>query len=428
MSTGDMGAAAPASRTGILERGAGYMDGLRALPKHLTLKSVSAGTVAAIFGCTGPALIIIGAAEAGGLTSAQTVSWLFAVYFLGGLISLVMAPYYMQPVVGAYSIPGAAMLLGALKSFDFSHAVGAFIMAGVLVLLLGVSGLIGRVMRWLPMPIIMAMIAGALIRFATSTVTAAEAAPLLVGATIVAFFVTMRLSKSFPPVLAALIVGIAVAAATGAFQPVDGPVAFVLPTLTTPSFSLDAFLAVSVPLAILVIGAENAQATGVLLAEGYRPPVNAMTVVSGIGGILAGVLGGHNANIAGPMTAICSSEQAGEDRRGRYAAAVVNGVLFGSFGIFAGIAVPFVLALPKALIATVAGLAMIGVLVASFQQAFTRSQGHQIGAFVALAVAMSDIRLLSISAPFWALVLGVAVSLLVERHAGRTAPGPTGDR
>lgn len=50
-------------------------------------------------------------------------------------------------------------------------------MAGVLVLLLGLSGVIGRVMRWLPMPIVMAMIAGALIRFGTGVVTAVGTAP-----------------------------------------------------------------------------------------------------------------------------------------------------------------------------------------------------------------------------------------------------------
>ncbi len=85
-----------------------------------------------------------------------------------------------------------------------------------------------------------------------------------------------------------------------------------------------------------MIGAENAQATGVLMAEGYRPPVNAMTLISGVGGVLASVFGGHNANIAGPMTAICSSEQAGPDRDGRYVATLVNGLLFLLFGISPG--------------------------------------------------------------------------------------------
>ncbi|EWY40873.1 benzoate transporter [Skermanella stibiiresistens SB22] len=423
MTTNDANATTHArgGRSAIIEPGVGYLKGLRELPRHLTLKSISAGTVAAIFGCSGPALIVIGAAEAGGLTGSQTVSWLFAIYFLGGLISLVLAPFYMQPVVGAYSIPGAAILVGALTAFDFNQAVGAFIMAGVLVLLLGLSGVIGRVMRWLPMPIVMAMIAGALIRFGTGVVTAVGAAPLIVGAAVIAFFVVMRFVKAFPPVLAALIVGVAMAAVTGSIETASIDIAFAAPTFTVPTFTLDAFLAISVPLAILVIGAENAQATGVLMVEGYRPPINAMTVISGVGGILAGLLGGHNANIAGPMTAICSSEQAGEDKGGRYAAAVVNGVLFAAFGIVAGYAVPIILALPRPLIGAVAGLAMIGVLLTAFQQAFSAERGHQFGAFVALIVAMSDMKLLSISAPFWALLLGVLASWLADRVEIRRA-------
>ena len=46
----------------------------------------------------------------------------------------------------------------------------------------------------------------------------------------------------------------------------------------------------------------------------YKAPVNAMTVISGFGGIFSGLVGAHNANIAGPMTAICSSSEAGEDK------------------------------------------------------------------------------------------------------------------
>ena len=174
------------------------------------------------------------------------------------------------------------------------------------------------------------------------------------------------------------------------------------------------------PLAVLVIGAENAQAIGVLYAEGYRPPINAMTVISGLGGIAAGFIGGHNANIAGPMTAICSSDQAGEDREGRYAATVLNGILFAAFGIFAGVAVPLIMALPGPLIGAVAGLAMITVLLSAFQAAFDRKAGYQIGAFVALIVAMSNISFFSISAPFWSLLAGALVSLLIE--ARPTAP------
>ena len=185
------------------------------------------------------------------------------------------------------------------------------------------------------------------------------------------------------------------------------------------------FLAIAVPLAILVVGAENAQATGVLLAEKYKAPVNAMTIISGIGGILSGFLGGHNANIAGPMTAICSSDQAGENREGRYAATVINGALFAAFGVFAGAVVPLILMLPGPLIGAVAGLAMINVLVMAFQSAFSKAAGYQIGAFVALIIAMSNISVLGISAPFWALLIGAIVSMLVEKPVTTTDHGST---
>lgn len=400
----------------MLERAPGFRAGLRDLPGALNLSSISAGTVAAIFGCSGPALIVIGAADAGKLSSGQTVAWLLAIYGLGGLISLFLALRYKMPINGAYSIPGAAIMTAAFASFGFPEVVGAFIMAGVIVLLLGLTGVIGRIMRWIPMPIVMAMIAGAMIRFGVGAVESVKAAPFIAGAAVVAFFLTMRFVKSFPPVLAALIVGLVVAVATGSIQTASVNIDFVAPEFTAPVFSMGAFFGIAIPLAALVIGAENAQATGVLMAEGYKPPVNAMTIISGIGGILAGFMGGHNANIAGPMTAICSSEQAGEDKSKRYGATVVNGVLFGAFGLVAGLAVPFVLALPRPLIAVVAGLAMIGVLLSALQHGFSRHLGHQVGAFVALVVAMSSLNLFGISAPFWALVFGVVVAMLADRH------------
>lgn len=387
--------------------------GKPSLRQILNSKTISVGLVAAVFGCTGPALVVIKAAEAGQLSAGQTVAWLFSIYVLGGLLSLFLALRYRQPICGAYTIPGAAILATSLVGINFSDAVGAFIMSGLLVLLLGVSGLIGKLMRWLPMPIVMAMIVGAMIRFATGAVDSVAAMPLIAGSAALSFFLVTRFVKSVPPVMVAGIIGFGLALAMGQIQPADVDVAFVMPVFTAPTFSLDAFLAITIPLTALVIGAENAQAAGVLMAEGYRPPINAMTVLSGIGGILAGLLGGHNANIAGPMTAICSSEQAGEDPQHRYGAALVNGVLFALFGLFAGLAVPFILALPKALIMIVAGLAMIGVLLSALQQAFRKGGACQIGAFVALAVAMSNFSLMGISAPFWALLFGVLVSWLL---------------
>jgi benzoate membrane transport protein len=389
-------------------------ESLKLLPKHLNANTISAGTLAAIFGCTGPALIIIGGAKDAGLSMEQTISWLFAVYFFGSLIGLYLALKYRQPIVGAYSIPGAVLVAAGLQHYSLSEISGAYFVAGVLVFIMGISGLIGKAMRWIPVPIVMAMIVGAMIRFGTGMITSLQGAPLIAGAAIVVYLFSSRFIKKVPPILSAFVVGAVLAAVMGDFQSTSMQAGLSLPQMLMPTFSIDSIVSVGIPLALLVIGAENAQAIGVLMAEDYKPPINAMTVWSGIGGMVTSFFGAHNANIAGPMTAICSSKEAGDNKEGRYAAVVVNAVLFGGFGIIAGVAVPFVTSLPGALVATVSGLAMIGVLVSSLQASFSERK-FQIGAFFSLVIAMSGVSFFGISSPFWALIGGVVVSLIIEK-------------
>ena len=380
----------------------------------LNIKTISAGTMAAIFGCTGPALIVIGGAQNGGLTQVETISWLFAIYFFGGILGVLLSLRYRQPIAGAFSIPAAVLIAGALTSTTLSEATGAYLVAGIIVLLLGVSGMIGKVMRWLPGPIVMAMIVGAMISFGTDMILSLEDAPWIAGTAIALYLLSTAMTKKIPAILPAFTGAIIVAAAMGQFSLSGFEPALVLPQMVAPSFSLEAMISISIPLALLVIGAENAQAIGVLMSQGYKPPVNKMTIVSGIGGILTSLFGGHNANIAGPMTAICASEEAGEDKKKRYGAVLVCGMLFALFGIFAGVAVPFVTAMPVALVAVVAGLAMIGVLLNALQAAFSESK-FQVGSFFALIIGISGVTLFGISAPFWSIVGGVVVSLIIEK-------------
>ncbi|AOT71279.1 benzoate/H(+) symporter BenE family transporter [Geosporobacter ferrireducens] len=399
--------------TSLIESGPGIQSGLKDLRKHLNSKTITTGVVAAIFGVTGPALVTIKAATDAGYTEAQTVSWLFGIYVFGGLISLIMGLYYKMPITGAYSIPGASMLGAALVGFSFNEAAGAFMIAGLLVLLLGLSGLMGKVMKWLPLPIVMGMIGGAMVRFGTNIVNSTVAAPIIGFATLIGFFFIPKAMKKFPPVLGGMILGLITAVVTGQVNFATTEFSFIAPQLVVPSFNVSTILSVSVPLAALVVGAENAQAIGVLFAQGYKTPVNAMTIISGIGGIVSGLFGAHNANIAGPMTAICSSEESGA-KEGRYAATVLNGILFASFGLIASIAIAFVTTLPSALINILAGLAMINVLTNAFKEGFGLNK-FRMGAFTALVIAMSGITIIHIGSAFWALVGGVVVSLVAER-------------
>jgi benzoate membrane transport protein len=397
----------------LFEKGPGFMSGLRDLPKHLNAKTITAGVVAAIFGCTGPALLVIKAATDGGFTAPQAISWIFSIYFFGGLISIVLALYYKLPISGAWSIPGAVMLISALKSVSYSDAAGGFFIAGLIVLVLGLTGLIGKVMKLIPLPIVMGMIGGAMIRFGTGIVTSVQSAPLVGAIVLFGFLILPRLSKKIPPVLSALVLGVVAALIQGSISWKGVNFNFIGPAFVMPTFGMDALFSIGIPLAVLVMGAENAQAMGVLLGQGYKVPFNAMTIVSGIGGIVTSFFGGHNANIAGPMTAICSSDEAGEAKESRYAASVVNGILFGAFGLFASFALAFVKGLPGNLVNLIAGLAMINVLYNAFNDGFS-TRKFKFGSFFALVIAMSGITILKIGAPFWALVAGTLISLIVE--------------
>jgi benzoate membrane transport protein len=399
----------------LFEKGPGFKSGIEDFGRYTTTKSITVGFIAAIFGCSGPALVTISAATNAGYTTEQISSWLFGIYVFGGLISIIMGLYYKMPIVGAYSIPGASMLGTALVGFNFNEAAASFIIAGIIVLLLGITGLIGKVMRWLPLPIVMGMIAGVMLRFGTNIIVSTKDSPIIGAAALIGFFIVPKIIKKFPPVLAALICGVIALLITGGFNMEATTVQYIPPQIIAPQFNVATILSVSVPLAALVVGAENAQAIGVLIAQGYKPPINVMTVISGFGGIASGLVGAHNANIAGPMTAICSSAEAGDDKQGRYTAAVWNGIFFGAFGLISSFAITFIKAVPAALINILAGLAMINVLLNAFQEGFGTMR-FKVGAFFALIIGASGISILSIGSAFWALVGGVVISLICENN------------
>ena len=384
------------------------------LKKYFHINTISSGLIATIFGATGPILIIISGATAAGLTYTQTISWIFAVYFFGGLLGLILSLKYRQPISGAFSIAGAVLVVESLSTYTLNEAVGAYIIANLIILILGLTGLVKQVMKWIPVPIVMGMIVGILIHFAVNMVNAISLSPFIAGAAIVTFLLSMRLLKRFPPVLSALVVVIFLVYLSGEFQFSVDQMSFVRPEIVIPTFKFDAIIAISIPLALIIIATENAQAIGVLVSENYRPPISKMAIGGSLLGLIASLFGAHAINVAGPMTAICASKESGA-KEGRYVASVVNGVLFAVFGLLAAVVVPLIIAMPQLVIIVASGLAMITVLLNSLKVAFS-SQQFQMGAFFALVIGMSDLNFFGISAPLWAIIGSLIVSLIVEKE------------
>lgn len=406
----------------LWERPTQFWRSVRDLPRAVTLSSASAALVAALLGVTGPTLLVYQAAVDTGFTSGQISSWFFAIFGLSGAFSAVLALAYRQPICGAYSIAGAALLVQTLPQFGLEQAVGAYVMQAALILLLAVTGWFERIMRLVPAPIIMGMLAGILLRFATEIFTGFMADPWLVGLTVVAYVLAQRRARAFPPVTVALIVGVVLALVLHPLPDEPIPLALTWPSFYAPAFTLDAFLSLTLPLTLLALSSQNATGIGVLWALGYRAPIHAITLATGLFSLVTAPMGGHGVNLATPMTAICGDASAHRDPDMRYGAAVVNGVLFSSFGLLGHTLLALIRILPLGLIKTVAGLALVPVILQSLEQSFGAGR-HRMGALFALVIAASNVQVLGIGAAFWALVLATLISLVADRDWGDEGAG-----
>ena len=216
------------------------------------------------------------------------------------------------------------------------------------------------------------------------------------------------------------IAGVVAVVLSGAFD-LHAPLMLTVarPIFHVPEFTWPAMVELVLPLAITVLAAQNAQGFVVLEAAGHSPPVNAVTAACGLGSLIAASVGTVSTCLTGPVNAIISS--AG-DRDRHYAAGVMVSLMALLFGIFSPVFARFMLATPKVFVASLAGLALLKVLerafVGSFNGAFT------LGAAVTFLVTVANVPIFSIGAPFWAVVIGLAVSWMLERNDFRTPVAP----
>lgn len=337
-----------------------------------------------------------------------------------GLATGVMTLLYRRPLGFAWSIPGTVLLGPSLQHLSFAEVVGAFFTCGLLILAIGLSGVMDRVMRLLPMPIIMAMVAAVFLRFGTDVVEAARLDPAVALPMIGAFLLVSAvpaLGRRIPPVLAVLVVGAAVVVLSGRFAYTPGPV-LATPVFTVPEFTWAAQLELVVPLAITVLLVQNGQGIAVLTAAGHRAPVTGSAVASGAFSLLNACFGAVSACLTGPTNSLLVAS--GEKHR-QYTAALAYAVLSLAFALFAPLVVRALGAAPEAFILALGGLAMIKALQQAFVVAFKTT--FTFGALVTFVVTVSGLDLLGLHAAFWGILCGWVISRVLEAgdHADQAA-------
>ncbi|MCR8629957.1 benzoate/H(+) symporter BenE family transporter [Paenibacillus radicis (ex Xue et al. 2023)] len=385
----------------------------------MNTQTISNGILSALMACTGGAILIIDTANAAGFSRPQLISWIFAVYFIGGLLNLILPLIYKIPIAGAHSITVAAFLSTAAAGYSLSELAGSYMLAGVVIAIVGVSGLFVKWLRYIPRPMLDAMLAGLVLNYIVKMVPAFKQAPIIGLFALTGFLVMPKISQKIPPIIGVLAFGIIGLSVSSSFPPLNEAL-FVWPQPIAPTFSLQAFVSITIPVAILILSNDIAVALAALKKNDYELPVNKVLVISGLATCLVGFFGGHAATVGGMMSAVCSQEEVGP-RHKRYWAAVVSGSLVLLFGVFAWGTVLLIEILPLHFITIIAGFTLVGVLLNSLQSAFSETS-YRYSTLFAFAIAVSNVTFLGVAAPVWSLVCGVLIAKILGEGKSPVAP------
>lgn len=400
----------------LIEPGNGFKDLRRDL--KFESRNLFAALTSLVFVLAGAIPMLSSVAASAGMSSPQAASFVMCSMAVGGLISIFASIYYRTPFYFAASLTAIVVLKPMFAQFSLAEMVGGFIVAGAAVFLIGYTGLIGWISRYLPLPVILGMVAGVFMSYGLDIIKSIAADPLS-GAIIAGIFVAFPLlTKKVPPHIAALAAGIACAVFlhSGEGGGSEASYGLSLPVLVGPDFTGNVLLSVSLPLVIMAV-ADVFKGYGVLKANGFDLSLNSVTALSGLGSIAAAFGLGHTISLAGPVMAILAGEDAGKKEK-RFAGAVLYCVGVLIVCVLSGILIPFIMQLPSTIIDLICGIAMTGLLVSSLQGAFGAGK-FQMGALTAFLIGLSKVTLLGIGAPVWAIVFGWLVSMCMENGQWR---------
>jgi benzoate membrane transport protein len=382
--------------------------------KDFSASTITAGFVAALIGVSSSMPIVFSAALAFGANDAEASSWVWAVCIGMAALTIVPSLKLRAPVMVAYSIPGAVILV-TLKpgTFTLAEGVGAFIVTGVLMALVGFTGWFERAMNRIPIALASAMLSGVLVRFALTGFADAASAPWMIVITTLTYLVLRATVPRFA-VIGVLIAGVATAVVSGTFTTNALRWSVARPTWTSPSFTWSAAVSIALPLFIVTMAGQNMPGIAVIRNSPYDIPVSKVIGASGVGTIVLAPFGGFALNLSAVTAAICMEPAAHEDPARRYTAAVANGLFYLAVGVFGASITGMLNAFPIELVHIIAALALLPTMAANLANA-TQDDGRRDAAVLTFLVTLSGVTVARIGAPFWGAVAGIVATVLSSR-------------
>jgi benzoate membrane transport protein len=379
-----------------------------------------AALISVIVNYGGTFILVFQGAKAAGLSPEQTASWIWSISIGVGLTGAWLSYRYREPIITAWSTPGAAFLIAVLPSTPYPQMIGAFMLSAVGFVVLGMSGYFERVVKLIPPGIAAGLLAGILLRFGIGAFDGAVVDPLLVGALLLSYVVLRRFTARYA-IVGVLLIGIVLLLGLGQVSFASLELKPALPVPTWPVFSLNALLSVALPLFLITLTGQYMPGMLVLRNDGFKTSANPILTATGLGSLLMAPFGSHAFNVAAITAAICTGKEAHEEPAKRYLAGLACGVFYLLVGIFGSTLAALFVVLPAAFITTLAGLALLGAIGGSLATALVEPNGRETALITFLATA-ANITLFGLGGAFWGLLAGLLAHGVMHgrlRPAGR---------
>ena len=386
------------------------------------LPAASSALVATVAGVGGTLPVVLAAAQAVGATPPQASSWVSGLAIAIAVSALILSLRYRMPIITAWSTPGAALIASTSGVPGFRAAVGAFVLAAVLILLTAAIRPLARLIERIPGSIASAMLAGILLHLVVAMVEQVPHQPVLVLALILLFLVV----RQAWPTLASLVVlaaGTLLAWTLGLVKPIP-PLGFSALVIETPTWDLATLIGLGLPLYLITMASQNLPGFAVLRASGYHPPGQPVLAVTGATSLATAFVGAHTSNLAAISAALCTGPEAHPDPAKRWIAGVFYALWWSLIALFGASLVGLFGALPPELLMTVAGTALLGSM-ASALGAALGPEKDRLAAAGTLAVTASGVTLMGVGSAFWGLIFGLLV-LGLESARSRLRAGARG--
>lgn len=384
------------------------------------LPAIVAGFLAVLVSFSGPLAIFYQAAEAAKVSNAMFASWVWGISIGAGLTGIWLSWRLKAPIITAWSAPGTALLITLFPQLSVNEAVGAYLSAAAILLAIGMSGWMERVSSWMPPGVASGMMAGILIPFGLNAFKGVAAMPVLVFGMIAAYLVFRRTSPRYCVALL-LATGTCIAWLSGATRFGGVNLQLVAPVFIAPAWTWSATFSLALPLVLVTLTGQYLPGMTVLRNAGYDTPVRPVVVGSSLASLAVAFAGGITIAIAAITAAMCTGREAHEDPRRRYVAGLANGAFYLVAGLFGGSIVMLFAALPKELVATLAGLALLGPILANLGGMLAAGD-HREASLIAFVATASGMSFLGLGSAFWGVAIGiVACRVLHGRGAGKTS-------